>query len=105
MARVRGHRPAVELVERHQHLGPRAVRNVSAIGRRVHNHFGIDPWEMARVHDLGDVPLSEGNNNERSIEMITDYYERLDAAGCRPAIGIGPAATTATTPGYSILQG
>ena len=46
--------------QRDQHLGPRAVRNVSAIGRRVHNHFGIDPWEMARVRDLGDVPLSEG---------------------------------------------
>ena len=74
--------------QRDQHLGPRAVRNVSAIGRRVHNHFGIDPWAIARVHDLGDVPLSEGNNNERSIEMITDYYKRLDAAGCRP-VSIG----------------
>ena len=74
--------------QRDQHLGPRAVRNVSAIGRRVHNHFGIDPWEMARVRDLGDVPLSEGNNNERSIEMITEYYARLDAAGCRP-VSIG----------------
>ena len=43
---------------------------------------------MARVRDLGDVPLSEGNNNERSIEMITEYYARLDAAGC-PAVSIG----------------
>ena len=74
--------------QRDQHLGPRAVRNVSAIGRRVHNHFGIDPWEMARVCDLGDVPLSEGNNNERSIEMVTEYYARIDAAGCRP-VSIG----------------
>ncbi len=74
--------------QRDQHLGPRAVRNVSAIGRRVHNEFGVDPWERCRIRDLGDVPLSEGNNNERSIEMITDYYKTIDAAGCRP-VSIG----------------
>ncbi len=74
--------------QRDQHLGPRAVRNVSAIGRRVHNDFGIDPWNACRIRDLGDVPLSEGNNNERSIEMITEYYQALDAAGCRP-VSIG----------------
>lgn len=74
--------------QRDQHLGPRAVRNVSAIGRRVHDRFQIDPWDRCRIHDLGDVPLSEGNNNERSIEMITDFYRRIDAAGCRP-VSIG----------------
>jgi len=74
--------------QRDQHLGPRAVRNVSAIGRRVHGDFGIDPWERCQVNDLGDVPLSEGNNNERSIEMITDYYRDVGAAGCRP-VSIG----------------
>lgn len=74
--------------QRDQHLGPRAVRNVSAIGRRVHNHFGIDPWERCRISDLGDVPLSEGNNNERSIEMITEFYQQVDRAGCRP-VSIG----------------
>ncbi|MXZ77761.1 MAG: agmatinase [Acidimicrobiia bacterium] len=74
--------------QRDQHLGPRAVRDVSAIGRRVHGQFGIDPWEMCRINDLGDVPLSEGNNNERSIEMITDFYRSIDAAGARP-VSIG----------------
>ncbi len=39
---------------------------------------------MCRIKDLGDVPLSEGNNNERSIEMITDFYRSVDAAGARP---------------------
>lgn len=75
--------------QRDQHLGPRAVRNISAIGRRVHGAFGIDPWDgQLRINDLGDVPLSEGNNNERSIEMITDYYRHLADAGCRP-VSIG----------------
>ena len=30
--------------ERDQHLGPRAVRNVSASLRRVHLDFNINPW-------------------------------------------------------------
>ncbi len=70
--------------ERDQHLGPRAVRDVSALGRRVHLEFGIDPWTRCRVHDLGDVALPEANHNERCIERITDFYRRIDRAGARP---------------------
>jgi len=70
--------------ERDQHLGPRAVRDISANGRRVHMHFELDPWNACRIHDLGDVPLPEANNNERCIERITDFYRKIDAAGTRP---------------------
>ena len=35
--------------ERDQHLGPRAVRNISAVHRRVHGTFDIDPWSMANI--------------------------------------------------------
>lgn len=74
--------------ERDQHLGPRAVRDISALGRRVHMRYGLDPWTTARVRDLGDVPLPEGNNNEKSIEHIADFYRALDAAET-PAVSIG----------------
>ena len=74
--------------ERDQHLGPRAVRNVSATARRVHMEFGFDPWIDTRINDLGDVPLPELNDNEASIQRITDYYKRLDDAGTRP-VSIG----------------
>lgn len=70
--------------ERDQHLGPRAVRDISANGRRVHMHFELDPWNTCRIHDLGDVPLPEANNNERCIERITEFYRAIDAAGTRP---------------------
>jgi guanidinopropionase len=65
-------------------LGPRAVRNVSANGRRVHMNFELDPWKSCRINDLGDVPLTHMNDNEISIEHITDYYTSIDAAGTRP---------------------
>ncbi len=80
--------------ERDQHLGPRAVRDVSALGRRVHQKFHLDPWEACRIADLGDVPLPEGNNNERSIEHITEFYRRIDAAGARPVSVGGDHAVT-----------
>jgi guanidinopropionase len=74
--------------ERDQHLGPRAVRNVSALGRRAHGEFQLSPWESARIHDLGDVPLPEANDNEMCIERITEFYRRIDAAGTKP-VSIG----------------
>src|SRR5882762_9789246 len=40
--------------ERDQHLGPRAVRHQSGYYRRAHAIHNISPWEIARVHDLGD---------------------------------------------------
>jgi len=74
--------------ERDQHLGPRAVRDVSAMSRRVHMAFELDPWEEARICDMGDVPLPEANDNERCIERITEFYRRLDGAKCNP-VSIG----------------
>jgi len=74
--------------ERDQHLGPRALRNVSAVQRRVHMNFGIDPWSMLDIADLGDVPFPEANDNEASIQRITDFYQTIDKAGARP-ISVG----------------
>ena len=74
--------------ERDQHLGPRAVRDISALARRVHTEFEIDPWKRCRIGDMGDVPLPEANDNERCIERMTAFYKRLDAAGTRP-VSIG----------------
>ena len=74
--------------ERDQHLGPRAVRHVSANGRRVHMKYQLDPWNSCRIHDLGDVPLPEANDNERCIERISDFFKAIGDAGTRPvAIG------------------
>ena len=70
--------------ERDQHLGPRAVGNVSANGRRDHMNFELDPWKSCRINDLDNVPLTHMNDNEISIQHITDYYAQIDASGTRP---------------------
>ena len=74
--------------ERDQHLGPRAVRHVSAGLRRVHLDFKINPWEKKIIHDLGDVPLPEANNNEKCIEDITNFYEKISKVK-KPVVSIG----------------
>ena len=38
--------------ERDQHLGPRAVRNISAMLKRSHFDYKIDPWKENKIHDL-----------------------------------------------------
>ncbi|MEM0976384.1 MAG: arginase family protein [Pseudomonadota bacterium] len=74
--------------EKDQHLGPRALRNVSSVGRRMHGHFNLDPWSVAKIVDVGDVPFPRANDNEASIEAITEFYKDIDAAGARP-VSIG----------------
>lgn len=74
--------------ERDQHLGPRAVRNVSAHNRRMHNAFGIDPWSIAHIHDLGDVPFPEAMDNEACIDRMQAFYRRIADAG-KPVVSIG----------------
>ncbi|MBX2825459.1 MAG: arginase family protein [Gammaproteobacteria bacterium] len=74
--------------ERDQHLGPRAVRHVSANGRRVHMAYQLDPWSRCRINDLGDVPFPEANDNERCIERISEMYRQIAASGARP-VSIG----------------
>ena len=74
--------------ERDQHLGPRSVRNISPLQRRVHGGFEIDPWSSANIIDAGDVPFPRTNDNEDCIERITAFYKDIDAAGARP-VSIG----------------
>ena len=74
--------------ERDQHLGPRAVRNVSALQRRTHGDFKIDPWNEAKIIDAGDVPFPRANDNEECIEQITKFYKAIDNSNTRP-VSIG----------------
>lgn len=74
--------------ERDQHLGPRAVRNVSAVARRSHMGFQINPWERAKVVDVGDVPFPRANDNEHCVDQITRFFSEIDALGVRP-VSIG----------------
>lgn len=68
---------------RDQHLGPRAVRDVSPMFRRNHGRFGIVPWDICRIIDAGDVPLPEAMVNDISVHHIEQYAKRFVDKGAR----------------------
>ena len=74
--------------ERDQHLGPRSVRNISALQKRVHNQFQVDPWSSSKIIDAGDVPFPRANDNEHCIQQITNFFKKLDSQKVRP-VSIG----------------
>lgn len=97
--------------ERDQHLGPRAVRNVSAQYRRGHGRFGIIPWDICRINDAGDVPLPEAMVNDISVQHIEAFARRFADAGTRiVAMGgdhsiTGPLIKAASGPGSRLTAG
>ena len=64
------------------------MRNVSALQRRTHGDFKIDPWNEAKIIDAGDVPFPRANDNEHCIEQITKFYKAIDNSNSRP-VSIG----------------
>ncbi|MEM9107307.1 MAG: arginase family protein, partial [Pseudomonadota bacterium] len=74
--------------ERDQRLGPEAVRQVSAVQRRAHSYLGIDPWSVSNIADIGDVSFPSVDDNEDCVTRITEFFEKIDAAGSRP-VSIG----------------
>ena len=74
--------------ERDQHLGPRAVRNISSLQRRVHKTFKFDPWSQLDIIDAGDVAFPKANDNEDCINQITKFYKKIDKKKVSP-VSIG----------------
>jgi guanidinopropionase len=67
--------------------GPRQVREMSSLIKRVHAVTKVSPYEMCRVADLGDAPVNPIDLN-RSLEDIRTFFCKLVEAGAVPlAIG------------------
>jgi guanidinopropionase len=75
---------AINPVERTQYLGPRAVRHRSQAYHRGHREFGINPFELARIRDFGDVPIPTPTIADQAVLDIEKFYARMDAAGVLP---------------------
>src|SRR5579862_8732405 len=55
------------LMERTQYMAPRAVRNRSRQYHRKHREFRVDPFELARIRDFGDVPIITWNLPDQAV--------------------------------------
>ena len=70
--------------ERDQHLGPRAVGNVSANGRRVHMNFELDPWKSCVLMILVICHWHTWITMKYLFSTLLITTHRLIAAGTRP---------------------
>lgn len=63
--------------------GPREIRNMSSLMRRVHPVSKISPYDLCRVGDVGDVPVNPIDLMD-SLKRIQDFYDRVVKAGATP---------------------
>jgi len=63
--------------------GPREVRNMSSLIRRVHHVTKVNPFELCRIGDAGDTPVNPVNLL-KALNLITNFFEPLAAAGVTP---------------------
>jgi guanidinobutyrase len=64
-------------------FGPRQVRAESALLRPYNMATGAAPFDTLQVADLGDVPINT-YSLEKSLGIITGFYDEVLAANCRP---------------------
>lgn len=74
--------------------GPREIRNSSSLMRSIHHVTRVNPYELCRVADVGDVPLDRVFEVDMVMDDITAYYERLHAAGAVPLTAGGDHSIT-----------
>ena len=67
-----------------QRHGPREIRNMSSMTRSVHHVTKINPYELCRIADMGDVPFPQAFDLERSHADITRFYDTIREARVAP---------------------
>jgi guanidinopropionase len=63
--------------------GPREIRNMSTLMRRVHHVSKTAPYELCRVGDHGDTPVNPIDLHD-SLAGIELFFTRLHDAGAAP---------------------
>ncbi|APX94905.1 agmatinase [Halomonas sp. 1513] len=81
-------------------LGPREMRNQSSLMRSIHHVTRQDPFDQARIADIGDVRFSSIYDLERVSDDIAAHYRAIHQAGVLPLSAGGDHSVT-----YPILRG
>jgi guanidinopropionase len=79
--------------------GPREIRNASSMMRNWNPSTNIEPFGLAKVADVGDVPIDNLFNLDEAIRQIEAYYIDLHNAGVVPLSAGGDHSIT-----YPIMQ-
>lgn len=74
--------------------GPREIRNASSLMRSFNLGLGVNPYELCRIADIGDVRLSQRYDLEQQVVQIEAFYTALHAAGVLPVSAGGDHSIT-----------
>ncbi len=74
--------------------GPREIRNMSSLTRTIHHVTRVNPYELCRVGDVGDVRFTNVYHLEEAIQNIEVFYSKLHAAGVVPLSAGGDHSIT-----------
>jgi guanidinopropionase len=74
--------------------GPREMRNASSLMRAFNLGLGVNPYELCRIADLGDVRFTHLYDLERQIDNIAAFYRSVHAAGIKPVSAGGDHSIT-----------
>lgn len=64
--------------------GPREVRNQSSLMRSINHATRINPYELSRIADVGDVPFHSVFSIEESHRDIENFVSMVVEAGAMP---------------------
>lgn len=74
--------------------GPRELRNASSLMRLINLSLGLNPYEIARIADVGDVQFTNRYDLEQHIKDIENFYTEIVAAGVVPLSAGGDHSIT-----------
>ncbi len=74
--------------------GPRQIRDMSSMMRMIHHVTRVNPYELCRIADVGDVRFKQIFDVEASLADITGFYENLHRFGIVPLSAGGDHSIT-----------
>lgn len=74
--------------------GPRELRNASSLMRTIHHVTRVNPYEVSRISDGGDVHFTRVYEIEPSHAEITNYFATFHEAGVVPLAAGGDHSIT-----------
>ena len=74
--------------------GPREIRNQSSLMRAINHATGVNPFDAARVADIGDVRFSRVFDNAAATDDIEAFTRRIIDAGALPLAAGGDHSIT-----------
>ena len=80
--------------------GPREIRNQSSLVRGIHPVSRINPFELCRVADVGDVVFSKILDRDAVLTDIERFYRSIHESGALPLTAGGDHSIT-----YPIFRG